>query len=69
MSLLGPNVEVECDTESQVKVVVGENVSIRCEATPGSHYSWSKVTGRTHPPCSTDSILNTNAVLQTHLTS
>lgn len=58
MSPPDPHVEVVCDVESILEVDAGGNVSIRCEATPGSRYMWTKVTWRSQPPCSADSHLN-----------
>lgn len=44
MSPLDPHDEVACDMESPLEVGAGGNVTIRCEATPGSRYMWTKVT-------------------------
>lgn len=41
---LDPHVTIACDVESPVQVNVGENVTIQCEASPDSHYRWTKVT-------------------------
>ncbi|XP_075887738.1 uncharacterized protein LOC142891792 isoform X2 [Nelusetta ayraudi] len=42
LKIRGPHVEVMCNNESQVEVRAGENVTIRCKATPGSRYMWTK---------------------------
>lgn len=44
MSPLDPHDKVACDMESPLEVEAGGNVSIRCEGTPGSRYTWTKVT-------------------------
>lgn len=56
LSALDPYVEVACEVESPLEVEAGENISIRCKATPGSLYMWTKVTWRTHPPCPAHSL-------------